>query len=111
MLESDAGAAQPAGVAVAPPPAWAGFRTLTVTDVVAESALGDVVPVRRRTTRCRRTSPGSSSPCGCRAPATRCPVRTYSLSGDPDGGELPDQREARVARAGQLVPARAPATR
>ena len=28
MLEGDAGAAQPAGVAVAPPPAWAGFRTL-----------------------------------------------------------------------------------
>ncbi len=36
------------------------------------------------------------------------PVRTYSLSGDPDGG-VPDQREARVARAGQLPPARAPA--
>ena len=29
---------RPAGVAVAPPPAWTGFRTLTVTDVVVESA-------------------------------------------------------------------------
>ena len=39
------------------------------------------------------------------------PVRTYSLSGDPDGGSLPDQREARVARAGQRLPPRAPAAR
>ena len=30
--------ARPAGVAVAPPPAWAGFRSLAVAEVVAESA-------------------------------------------------------------------------
>jgi general stress protein 26 len=36
MLENDA-QARPAGIEVAPPPAWTGFRTLTVSDVVAES--------------------------------------------------------------------------
>jgi len=61
MLDSEAGAAQPAGVAVAPPPAWAGFRSLTVADVVAESssvtsfrfAGDDALPAYQ---------PGSSSP-------------------------------------------------
>ena len=48
--------------------------------------VGDVVPVRRRTTRCRRTGPASSSPSACPAPATRSRCGRYSLSGDPDGG-------------------------
>ena len=48
--------------------------------------LRDVVPVRRRTRRCRRTCPASSSPCACPSAGDPVPVRTYSLSGDPDGG-------------------------
>lgn len=80
------GGAQPAGVAVATKPSWPGFRALTVTDVVAESATvtsfrltaddalpafeaGQFVSVRVR---------GAGDP---------APVRTYSLSGDPGGGE------------------------
>ena len=86
MLESDAGTPLPAGVAVAPPPAWPGFRTLTVTEVVAESAVRDVVPVRGGRRCCRRTCPASSSPCACSGAGDPAPVRTYSLSGDPDGG-------------------------
>jgi ferredoxin-NADP reductase/MOSC domain-containing protein YiiM len=86
MLESEAGAAQPAGVAVAPPPAWVGFRTLTVADVVAESAsvtsfrfAGDhALPPYQPGQFLTLKVPGAGDP---------VPVRTYSLSGDPDGGE------------------------
>ena len=86
MLESEAGAAQPAGVAVAPPPAWTGFRTLTVTGVVAESASvtsfwfagDDALPAYRPGQFLTLKVPGAGDP---------LPVRTYSLSGDPDGGE------------------------
>ena len=86
MLESEAGAAQPAGVAVAPPPAWAGFRTLTVSDVVAESAsvtsfrfaADDALPAYQPGQFLTLKVPGAGDP---------VPVRTYSLSGDPHGGE------------------------
>jgi ferredoxin-NADP reductase/MOSC domain-containing protein YiiM len=82
---ADGGRAQPAGVAVATPPAWPGFRTLTVVDTVAESAAvtsfglaGDgalpaYVPGQYLTVRV----PGVADPAA---------VRTYSLSGDPSGG-------------------------
>ena len=84
MVASDA-AASPAGVAVAAPPAWAGFRALTVASVVAESpsvtslwftaeeALPPYQPGQFLTIRV----PGAGDP---------IPVRTYSLSGDPEGG-------------------------
>jgi ferredoxin-NADP reductase/MOSC domain-containing protein YiiM len=86
MLESDAGAALPAGVAAAPPPAWAGFRSLTVSDVVVENASvtsfrftgADALPPYRPGQFLTLRVPGAGDP---------VPVRTYSLSGDPDGGE------------------------
>ena len=78
-------AAQPAGIALAPPPAWAGFRTLTVTEVVAESdsvtsfrlAADDALPAYLPGQFLTLRVPGAGDP---------VPVRTYSLSGDPDGG-------------------------
>ena len=84
MLETGAVKA-PAGVQVAPPPAWAGFRMLTVTDVVPESAsvtsfrlAGDGgLPAYRPGQFLTLRVPGAGEP---------TPVRTYSLSGDPDGG-------------------------
>ena len=84
MLETGAGAA-PAGVAVASPPAWTGFRTLTVTDVVAESrsvtsfrfAADDELPAYQAGQFLTLRLSGLGDP---------APVRTYSLSGDPDGG-------------------------
>ena len=85
MVESDA-EARPAGIAVAPPPAWAGFRTLTVTEVVAESDVRDVVPVRRGRRRCRRTGPASSSPSACRAQATRSRCGRTPCPDDADAG-------------------------
>jgi ferredoxin-NADP reductase/MOSC domain-containing protein YiiM len=85
MLESDSGAAQPAGVAMAPPPSWAGFRTLTVTDVVAESASvtsfrlagDDALPTYQPGQFLTLRVPGAGDP---------VPVRTYSLSDDANGG-------------------------
>jgi ferredoxin-NADP reductase/MOSC domain-containing protein YiiM len=84
MLEHDA-EARPAGIAVAAPPAWAGFRTLTVADVVAENAsvtsfqleADDPLPVYLPGQFLTLRVPGAGDP---------VPVRTYSLSGDPDGG-------------------------
>ena len=84
MVEGDA-VASPAGVAVAPPPPWAGFRTLTVADVVAESASvtsfrfagDDALPAYLPGQFLTLRVPRAGDP---------VPVRTYSLSGDPDGG-------------------------
>ena len=82
MLE---GGPAPAGIAAAAAPSWAGFRTLTVTDVVVETpsvtsfrfagdaALPSFGPGQFLTLRLR----GAGDP---------APVRTYSLSGDPAGG-------------------------
>ena len=76
---------RPGGVPLASTPAWAGFRTLIVTEVVAESdtvtsfrmcadeALPAYLPGQFLTLRV----PGAGDP---------VPVRTYSLSGDPAGG-------------------------
>jgi len=83
MLEE--GAPQPAGVAIAPPPAWAGFRPLSVTDVVRESAtvtsflLGadEALPAYLPGQFLTLRVPGAGDP---------VPVRSYSLSGDPSGG-------------------------
>jgi ferredoxin-NADP reductase/MOSC domain-containing protein YiiM len=77
--------ARPAGIAVAPPPAWAGFRTLTVTDVVAETsgvtsfrlAGDDALPAY---------GPGQFLTLRLPTAGDPVPVRTYSLSGDPAGG-------------------------
>ena len=77
--------ARPAGVAVAPPPAWAGFRTLAVAEVVAESAsvtsfrfaAGEALPAYLPGQFLTLRVPSAGDP---------VPVRTYSLSGDPDGG-------------------------
>lgn len=84
MLE-DGGSAQPAGVAVAPPPAWPGFRSLTVVDTVAESATvtsfglagDDALPAYQ---------PGQYLTVRVQGAADPAAVRTYSLSGDPRGG-------------------------
>jgi ferredoxin-NADP reductase/MOSC domain-containing protein YiiM len=94
MLRS--GAAVPAGVAVAPAPSWPGFRTLTVTDVVAETAsvtsfrfaADDPLPAYE---------PGQFLTLRVRGTGDPAPVRTYSLSGDPDGGgyRISVKRESR----------------
>jgi ferredoxin-NADP reductase len=86
MLRSDTAAPRPAGVAVAPAPSWSGFEPLTVTEVVAESATvtsfrlagGDALPAYQPGQHLTLRVPGAGNP---------APVRTYSLSGDPDGGD------------------------
>jgi ferredoxin-NADP reductase len=75
----------PGGIATAPPPAWAGFRTLRISDVVHESATvssyylstDDAEPLPPATPGQYLTLriPGAGDP---------IPVRTYSLSGGHD---------------------------
>ena len=85
MLASDVGDVQPAGVAVAAPPSWSGFRALTVIETVPESAavtsfllVGDAaLPAYEPGQYLTLRVPGVAEP---------APVRTYSLSGDPQGG-------------------------
>ena len=84
MLASATGPAQPAGVAIAPPPAWAGFRPLTVSGVDVESASvtsfrlsgDDALPAYL---------PGQFLTLKVAGAGDPVPVRTYSLSGGPDG--------------------------
>ncbi len=84
MLENEA-TARPAGVAVAPPPAWSGFRTLTVTDVVAESVL--VTSFRLGADEPLPSYlPGQFLTLRVAGAGDPEPVRTYSLSGAPDDG-------------------------
>jgi ferredoxin-NADP reductase/MOSC domain-containing protein YiiM len=85
MLAGDHGRAAPAGVPIVAPPAWSGFRPLTVveriveTDTVtsfvlaADEALPRFEPGQYVTIRL----PGAGHP---------APVRSYSLSGENDGG-------------------------
>jgi ferredoxin-NADP reductase/MOSC domain-containing protein YiiM len=96
MLEADAGSSQPAGIAAAPPPAWVGFRTVTVSEVVTESELvtsfrfaaDDTLPAYL---------PGQFLTLKVAGAGDPVPVRTYSLSGDPSGGDyrISVKRESR----------------
>ncbi|WP_027861675.1 MOSC and FAD-binding oxidoreductase domain-containing protein [Marmoricola sp. URHB0036] len=101
MLESEAGAAAPAGVPVAPPPAWSGFRALTVTDIVDETPTV-------RSFRLAADEPLPSYAAGqyvtLRLPGEPSLVRTYSLSGDPDDGRyrISVKRESHGAGSAQL---------
>jgi ferredoxin-NADP reductase/MOSC domain-containing protein YiiM len=84
MVQTGAGA-RPAGVAVASPPSWPGFRTLTVTDVLRESASvtsfrltgEEPLPAYRPGQFLTLRLPEAGRP---------APVRTYSLSDDGAGG-------------------------
>jgi len=81
-----AGGVQPAGVAVAPEPSWPGFRTLTVTGVVAESAA--VTSFRLAADEALPAfEAGQFLSVRVREAGDPAPVRSYSLSGDPVGGE------------------------
>jgi len=85
MLAGEQGQAAPAGVPVAAPPAWGGFRTLTVQEVIAESAsvtsfvLGgdETLPP---------FEPGQFVTVRLVGAGDPAPVRSYSLSGDSDSG-------------------------
>ncbi len=86
MLDTESGPTKPAGIAPAPPPAWAGFRTMTVSEAIAENdfvttfrlVADDALPAYR---------PGQSVTIKVTGAGDPVPVRTYSLSGDPDAGD------------------------
>ena len=87
LLDTDPGSGtrSPGGIATAPPPAWPGFRALTVSDVVDESATvtsyyfspadGHSLP---------RATPGQYLTLRISGAGDPPPVRTYSLSGSSD---------------------------
>ena len=101
MLESESGTAAPGGVAKAPAPSWAGFRSLTVTDVVTETATV-------KSFRLAGDEPLPSYAPGqfvtLRLPGEPPLVRTYSLSGDPDDGRyrISVKRESHGLASSQL---------
>jgi ferredoxin-NADP reductase/MOSC domain-containing protein YiiM len=86
MLEGEHERAAPAGVPVTAPPAWTGFRSLTVADVIAESDA-----VNSYVLAADEALPGFEAGqfVTVRLPAAAgdpIPVRSYSLSGGADGG-------------------------
>jgi len=85
MLGSGPGTTLRAGVALSPAPAWLGFRSLTVTEVARES--GTVTSFRLAGAGpLPRYEPGQYLTLRVPGAGHPAPVRTYSLSGDPDGG-------------------------
>ena len=85
-----------------PAPSVARLPPLRVTAIEHES--DSVISIRledrRRRTRCPPPCRVSSSPCASIPTATpQSVLRSYSLSGPPDAGRLPDRREARARTA------------
>ena len=99
---------EPAGnaglAAVAPPPAWPGFRPLVVTAVEPETA--DVVSLRLAAPDGTPLPAPAAGPVPDAAAGAGALVRSYSLSGPPGGPSLPHQRQARTGRRGQRIPPR-----
>lgn len=86
MLAAGPGEVHPAGVAVPPVPSWSGFRTVTVRGVVAETATVTSL-VLAGDEALPAFAPGQFLSVRVLGAGDPAPVRTYSLSGDPDGGE------------------------
>ena len=89
LLDGEPGGGN-AGLAVtSPPPAWPGFRRLTVAAIERESDVRDLHPPRgsRAAQRCPRHAPASTSRCGS-SPTNgqRSVLRNYSMSGPPGAG-------------------------
>jgi ferredoxin-NADP reductase/MOSC domain-containing protein YiiM/ferredoxin len=66
-------------------PAWPGFRSLTVSDLVVESATVTSVYLTAEEGRLPRWKPGQYLTLRIGDAGDPAPVRTYSLSGDPAG--------------------------
>ena len=106
LLEEEPGSGN-AGLAVtSPPPAWPGFRQLTVTAITRES--DSVISIRARGPRGRATPaarPGQYLTLRVQPDAQRRSVlRNYSLSGPPDAGyyRITVKREPDGAASGYL---------
>jgi len=86
LLAAGAGTRTPGGVPTAPPPAWPGFRTLRVADVVAESAtVTSFLLVDDSGAALPTFAAGQYLTLRVPTDDGAVPVRTYSLSGDAGG--------------------------
>ena len=107
LLEGEPGSGNAGLTAASPPPAWPGFRRLTVTGIERESDSVDLHPPRgpRRRSRCPPRAPASTSRCGS-SPTNeqRSVLRNYSLSGPPGAGyyRITVKREHGGAASGYL---------
>ena len=107
LLDGEQGSGN-AGLAVtSPPPAWPGFRRLTVTAITPRERLGDLDPPRGPDGRSRCRPRGRVSTSRCESSPTtdqRSLLRNYSLSGPPDGGfyRITVKREHDGAASGYL---------
>ena len=107
LLEGEPGSGNAGLTRPSPPPAWPGFRRLTVTAIDARERLRDLDPPRgsRRARRSRRRAPASTSRCGSSPTSEqRSVLRNYSLSGPPDAGyyRITVKREHDGAASGYL---------
>ena len=103
----DAGSGNAGLAATSPPPAWPGFRPLTVTGIDRESDSVDLDPPRRprRRAAAGRAAPASTSRCASSPSAEQRPLlRNYSLSGPPGAGDyrISVKREHDGAASGYL---------
>src|SRR5436190_17888302 len=87
LLEAEAGGGNAGLTATSPPPAWPGFRPLTVTGINRES--DSVVSIRLEDQDGKplpAARPGQYLTLRIQPDAERSLLRNYSLSGPPDGG-------------------------
>jgi ferredoxin-NADP reductase/MOSC domain-containing protein YiiM/ferredoxin len=88
LLDGDAGGGNSGLVATSPPPAWNGFRSLTVTDIERESE--SVLSIRLEDPGGEPSPPARPGQYLTLRVQTddggRALLRNYSLSGPPDGG-------------------------
>ena len=107
LLDGEPGSGNAGLAATSPPPAWPGFRRLTVTAIDARERLRDLDPPRgpRRRAAPAPRARASTSRCAS-SPTTqqRSVLRNYSLSGPPGAGyyRITVKREPDGAASGYL---------
>ncbi len=87
LLEEEPGSGNAGLVAASPPPAWPGFRPLSVTAISPESE--SVISIRIEAPEGNRSRPlaqVNTSHCESAGQAARSVLRNYSLSGPPETG-------------------------
>ena len=107
LLDGEPGGGNAGLAATSPPPAWPGFRRLTVDRDRPRERLRDLHPPRgpRRRSRSLPRAPASTSRCASSpTDEQRSVLRNYSLSGPPDAGyyRITVKREHDGAASGYL---------
>ena len=107
LLDGEPGSGNAGLAATSPPPAWPGFRRLTVTAIDARERLRDLHPPRgprRRAAPAPRARASTSRCASSPTTSERSLLRNYSLSGPPGAGyyRITVKREHDGAASGYL---------